>query len=418
MQYNTSIYLDRRKSSKKINTLFPVKLRLYSNLTKKAKLYPTGIDLSITDFEEIFNSDTKVRGKKKETKILVQRIQSNAEDVAKNLNPFTFETFEKKMFRAKDASINVKYHYQNKIKALKDNKQLSTASNYDLTLKTFDSFLKLKTKTTLKKLTFYDVTVDLLNKYEKYMTNDKERSLTTVSIYLRTLRTIFNDAIRENEIKREIYPFGKGKYQIPQTTQKKQALSKQQLAILFNAEPQTPEQEKAKDFWFFSYACNGMNMKDIALLRYENLNDDTIKYFRAKTINTKKGNLKEIRVFLNDYAKSIIEKYGHKTQTKKQVIFPIFLKDDDVAEQQRKIKNFTSFVNLHFNKLAKNNGFTFKISTYWARHSFATLSIQKGASMEFISDALNHSNLSVTKNYFAGFEDETKKEFAKNLMDF
>ncbi|WP_046744903.1 tyrosine-type recombinase/integrase [Kordia zhangzhouensis] len=418
MQYNTSIYLDKRKSSKKTNNLFPVKIRVYSTITKKKKLYPTGVDLSIEDFEDIFNSDKKFRGNKKEIEFHVRRIHSNAEDIAKNLNPFTFETFEKKMFRAKNASINIEHHYKEKIKAFKENEQLSSASNYDLALKTFDAFLKLKTKTILKNLTFYDITVDWLNKYEKYMINDKDRTTTTVSIYLRTLRTIFNDAIRENEIKKEIYPFGKGKYQIPTTTKSKKALSKEQITALFNAEPQTPEQVKAKDFWFFSYACYGMNMKDITLLRYENLTNNTIKYFRAKTTNTKKGNLKETEVFLNKYAKGIIKKYGHKTKTKKQFIFPIVLIDDDAAEQKRKIKNFTSFVNLHINKLAKNNGFTFNISTYWARHSFATLSIQKGVSMEFISDALNHSNMNVTKNYFAGFEDEAKKEFSNNLMDF
>ena len=38
--------------------------------------------------------------------------------------------------------------------------------------------------------------------------------------------------------------------------------------------------------------------------------------------------------------------------------------------------------------------------------------------MEFISEALNHSDLSVTQNYFAGFEDEAKKEFANTIMDF
>jgi hypothetical protein len=38
--------------------------------------------------------------------------------------------------------------------------------------------------------------------------------------------------------------------------------------------------------------------------------------------------------------------------------------------------------------------------------------------MEFISEALNHSDLSVTQNYFAGFEAETKKTFAKNIMNF
>ena len=68
--------------------------------------------------------------------------------------------------------------------------------------------------------------------------------------------------------------------------------------------------------------------------------------------------------------------------------------------------------------MAKDNKLPEDISSYWARHSFATNSLRKGASMEFISEALNHSDLSVTKNYFAGFEDEAKKDFANKLLDF
>jgi len=68
--------------------------------------------------------------------------------------------------------------------------------------------------------------------------------------------------------------------------------------------------------------------------------------------------------------------------------------------------------------LAVANKLPSDISFYYARHSFATNSLRKGASMEFISEALNHSDLSVTKNYFAGFEDEAKKEFANSIMNF
>lgn len=95
----------------------------------------------------------------------------------------------------------------------------------------------------------------------------------------------------------------------------------------------------------------------------------------------------------------------------------IELKEDSEA-QYKKIKNFTRLVNDYIKRIAKRYNLPKDISTYWARHSFASNSIRKGASMEFISEALNHSNLSVTKNYFAGFEDEAKKEFAKNILDF
>ncbi|HEY9220926.1 MAG TPA: site-specific integrase [Lutibacter sp.] len=420
MDFKTSLYLDTRKSKKNTSDLFPVKLQLYSTITKKQKFYPTGVDLQKEVFDDIFNTEKNVRGEKNELKIYLQSIVSRANEVAINIDNFTFEVFEKKMFRSKDANINIEYHYKNKIKTLKSFDQISTASNYDSSLKSLGTFLDSNGKSKIQNLTFYDITSGWLNKYESFMINDSDKSRTTVSMYLRALRTIFNDAINENEIKQETYPFGKGKgkYQIPTTTGKKKALTPQQLKILFEAKTETPEQEKAKDFWFFSYACNGMNIKDIALLKYKNIDGDKIKYYRAKTINTKKGNLKEINIFINDYSRSIINKYQGVNTNPDQLVFPIVKIIDDATEQKRKIKNFVSLINLHFNKIAKREGLDFKISSYWARHSFATVSIQKGASMEFISDALNHSSLNVTKGYFAGFEDETKKEFASKLMDF
>jgi integrase/recombinase XerD len=70
--------------------------------------------------------------------------------------------------------------------------------------------------------------------------------------------------------------------------------------LLFESEPKTEEQKKAKAFWFFSYACNGMNFKDIANLKYKDIEGDVIKFHRAKTKRTKKKKDKTT-VFLNDY---------------------------------------------------------------------------------------------------------------------
>ncbi|TXN36078.1 site-specific integrase [Flagellimonas hymeniacidonis] len=415
MDYNISYYLDKR--FERTDNTYSIKLRVYSNLVKKSKLFSTKRSLSVEDFERfIYNKNLK--GFKKDTKLELEALKVHAESIAKKLEPFTFEKFERRMYAKKNASINISHHYKNKIEALHYNEQLSTASNYDLSFKSLSKFVTANYKTLPENLTFYDITADWLEKYETFIVKNQKQSLTTVSIYLRMLRTVFNDAIRDNDIKQELYPFGKGKglYQIPATKKKKKALSQQQLAILFNAEPQTKDQEMAKDFWFFSYACNGANIKDIIQLKWDNLDGDCINYFRAKTINTKKGNLTEISIFLNEYALSIIERYGNKN--KNNYIFPVLKMDDDAMEQYRKTKNFTSFVNLHFNKLAKTQGFEFKISSYWARHSFATNAIRRGASMEFISDALNHSSLNVTKGYFAGFQDDVKKQFAKDLMNF
>jgi len=250
------------------------------------------------------------------------------------------------------------------------------------------------------------------------MTETKGRSLTTVSIYVRALRAIFNKAIDEKEIDREYYPFGKRRYQVPATRNIKKALSREQLKTLFHAEPETPEQQKAKDFWFFSYSCNGMNMKDIALLKFKDIQYDKVEFYRAKTRITSKGNLRPITAYLNDFSKGIIDRYGSDSKYPESLVFGIIRDSMTAKQQQIRIKAFTRFVNQHIKKLSKNNELPEEISTYWARHSFATNAVRNGATMEFIQESLGHENLSTTQTYFAGFDSDTKREFANTIMNF
>src|SRR5690606_22027585 len=113
---------------------------------------------------------------------------------------------------------------------------------------------------------------------------------TTVSMYLRALRTIFNRAIEAKTIEKDLYPFGVKRYEIPSSSNVKKAFDSSQLGALFKAVPKTPEQEKAKDFWFFSFVCNGMNIKDILHLKWKDIHDAQIVFIREKTKRTKKAN--------------------------------------------------------------------------------------------------------------------------------
>ncbi len=88
------------------------------------------------------------------------------------------------------------------------------------------------------------------------------------------------------------------------------------------------------------------------------------------------------------------------------------------AFQLTQIKNFTIFINQNFKKLASENDHPTNVYTYWARHSFATNAISKGATMAFVGDALYHKNPKTTIVYFAGFEEKSKRELALSLMDF
>ena len=412
--YKISIRLDNRR--KKQSEKYPIKLRVYGKDTQIEKWYSLGIDLTIDKFETIWvnGNSNNLRGTNKEIRLNLQAIETRANNEAKQMTVFDFGKFETKLFRKSSDKNNVKYHFDLVIQKNLENKKIGTAESYKYTLNSLAEFSKTKKKCEIEKLTFNAITVDWLKEYENFMVT-KGKSYTTVSIYTRTLRVVFNNAIESNDISKDVYPFGKNKYKIPRTKKVKKALNSKQLKTLFDVEVLNNNEQQAKDFWFFSYASNGMNFKDIAILKYSDINEDSFSYYRAKTFD-KTAEKTVITIYLTDFTKGIISKYGNKSKT--GFVFNIISNEDTAERQYKKIKNFTRLINDHIKRVAKRNDLPNDISTYWARHSFATNSLRKGASMEFISEALNHSDLNVTKNYFAGFEDEAKKEFANTLLDF
>lgn len=409
MNFKISCSLDQRRADS--NGFYPVRLRVYNSNTGKAKRYPTIFKFKSKDeFERLYRTDN-LRGSNKELHIQLHAIQKEAIETAASLSYFNFEDFERLMFNKDSKEKNINFFYQKRIERFLKKDSISTSKNYELALK---CLLRFHGKPILK---FEEVTVSWLEQFEKHCVEVENKSLTTVSIYVRTLRTVFNDAKADKTIKEELYPFGKRKYQIPAPKNTKKALSPTQLKVLFEAEPQTPEQEKAKSFWFFSYLSNGMNFKDILNLKYKNIDGDKLSFVRAKTSTTNRSS-KPITIYLNEYTKGVIEKYGNNDRSPDDYVFP-FLNSNMSSEQQYKVvKNFVSMVNQNFLKYAKSNGIEEKISSYWARHSFTTMAVRNGASMEMVGEAVGHTNTKTTMNYFKGFDDEAKREMSSKLLDF
>lgn len=412
---------------------YSVRLRI---IFDRIPLYFTvPVNTTVDVYEKIAKSlndrSFKLTSNEKQSQKTIYNYLNTAFDVISEQAEFSFPAFKKEMERRlfpNNASRenDVFSFYSQIINKNRSTGALGNASNYELSLRSIKKFLEYKKGKEPKSLKFPEITPAFLEEFERYMLRPlldekgevirRPLSRTTVSMYIRALRTVFNTAIDQKEITSDLYPFGRRKYTIPAPRGVKKALTQEQIKKLFEAVPRTKEQETAKDFWFFSYACNGMNVKDIALLTPEDVQGDRISYFRAKTINTSKADQKPVIVFLNDYSIHIIEKYSKKKPGK--YIFPILEEIMTEEEIHAKIKNFTRFINQHLQKLAAAEGLPNDISTYWARHSFASLAVRRGASMEFISEALNHHDLKTTQNYMAGFEEDIKKEFANNLMNF
>ena len=262
---------------------------------------------------------------------------------------------------------------------------------------------------------FVDINHDLLNRYERWMLK-KGNSATSVGIYLRSLRTLVNTAVREGAIDIKQYPFGKGRYQIPKGQNVKKALTiaEVQQIIQYKTVPGSTE-DKARDFWLLSYFCNGANMKDICRWRYRNIQGDKLVFYRAKTEYTSR-NPKPIVVVLTPQVNEIIRKWGNRKQTSDNYIFPILKPGIEPLEEKKTIDRFIHLVNDYMAKIADELGLNTNLTTYVARHTFSTILKRGGVPIAFISESLGHTDLRTTENYLGSFEDEQKREYAKLLL--
>lgn len=408
-QYFISIVLDKRNQKK--NGTYPVKLRVFTPTPRKQKLYSTVFEFTEKDFKSIW-ATVKPRKEFKPYRQKLQALETKAIEVAEKLSTFNFEDFERLMFnKSNNKELNVNYYFQKIIDDKYKRAKISTALGYK---NAFACVLRFHNKPVLN---FKDVTVSFLEQFESFCTETENKTTATTSIYLRNLRTVFNEAIRDKTISEDIYPFGKGKYQIKSGGKVKKALNKEQLKTLFEGNPETPEQAKAKAFWFFSYLCNGMNFHDILNLKCKDFKGDKITFIRAKTEKNSKE-LEPITVFLPDYAKQVLNDYGNPAGNPNDFIFDVLNTKQTPSEQRSKKQNFIRFTNQHFLKYAKSLGIDEPISTYWARHSFSTMLLRANEPIAVISEALGHTDIKTTMGYLAGFEDEVKKELPAKLLDF
>jgi integrase/recombinase XerD len=263
-------------------------------------------------------------------------------------------------------------------------------------------------------MSFGSVTPKWLLKYEKWMV-EQGRSITTVGMYCIALRTIFNMARSEKRkiIPKDLYPFGKDGYVIPTAKGRKLALTEAQKNKLLSFKTLDRNLRKALDYFTFSYYCSGINFADIAALKYKHIQEDVLIFDRTKTILTQR-NRDSIIVVLRDEAKEIIARQGNRSLNPDDYIFPI-LRDGLTPKQVAdKIHDFIKETNENLDLICSKLDLP-KVTTYWARHTFATIAKRKGASIEAIREALGHSSEKTTQAYLDSFDIETKKQIANML---
>ena len=442
MSTTTSIILDTRRVKK--TEKYPVKLRV--TFQRATEYYQTVFDLSKDEWQKLPAS--RVSNELQQIRDKLKEIESKSKAVIENLEPFSFADFEKNFiqshlnFRQRKKMIGfvtqnsdqfdyspfykkfpllletstkggtISYSYLIFIRKLIREGRISTAVSYHCSYVSLKKFRG--------DVHFTTITPSYLTEYENWL-KQQEISKSTIGIYLRPLRAIFNEAIEDGIIKREkCYPFGRRKYRIPSSKNVKKALELEdiQKIYFYKCDPDLPGEQQSRDYWLFSYFGNGMNPKDIANLKYKNIDGDYLTFERSKTERSLRSDPKPITVFLTDDMKTIIERLGNKNKSGNNYIFPILEHGLSPLRQYELIQNFVGVINNWMKRILNNLDINKKATTYVARHTFSTVLKRSGVSTEFIQEALGHTDLKTTENYLDSFGKEVKKEFANRLTSF
>ena len=396
-----SFFLDKSRPNTENRCL--IKMNIYCKPNKKR--YATNYHASEDEWVKLNSPNLRDANL-----LLIKRkmatLQENAEKSIQKIVPFSFDVFEEIFFTKTEVVSNstLKHWFENYIAKLKEKGSVGTAIAYRTTLNSLTLFKK--------NLHLLDITTKFLEDYEAFMVKEG-KSGTTISIYVRQLRAIINQAINEGVFPQEKYPFKK--YEIPSSQNIKKSLSDIEINKLTNHTPAKADEQKALDFWLLSYLCSGINFADIIQLKPSNIDGSYLNFIRQKTKNTKKKDLRPIKVGLHPRALAIIEKWKN-TESSNPYLFPILEDGLQPITVKHRCQRFIKWVNKRMENIRQELGIEQKIGTYAARHTFSTVMKRRGVSTEFIKESLGHSSIAVTENYLDSFNDDVKLDYTKFLI--
>jgi len=256
---------------------------------------------------------------------------------------------------------------------------------------------------------FKDVNYSFLKKLEEAHLS-AGYGYNSLSVKLRTIRAIYNKAINEEVAKAEWYPFNK--FKIKETKTKKRAISKEDILKIESYQPKFGTQEfHARNYFMFSFYMIGMNFTDLAYLKYSNIKNNRLEYHRKKT-----GRFYSLELY--DKPKAIIDIYKNNNfifvpdKSKDRYIFPI-IKREDPEDIRADIYNGLRLLNKYIRRIGRELDIDAHLTSYVARHSWASIGKALNIPLAVISDGLGHEDLSTTQVYLDELDKSTIDEASK-----
>ena len=261
-----------------------------------------------------------------------------------------------------------------------------------------------------EKLMFRQLTPEWVKRFEVSL-RERGCSWNTVSTYLRTLRAVYNRAVDQRKaayvphLFRSVYTGTRADHQ--------RALDGEDMKKVFTRLPKStaaPAVRTAQDLFILMFLLRGLPFVDLAYLRKSDLQGNVITYRRRKTGRS-------LSVTLTPEAMFLLQKYMNRDASS-PYLFPILRSREGTQEAYREYQLALRGFNYQLALLGKLLGLKDKLSSYAARHTWATTAYYCEIHPGIISEAMGHSSITVTETYLKPFHSKKIDEANRQIIDF
>lgn len=399
MSTNIKILLDNRRE--KADKTYPLILRIIH--LRKSTSIPLGYNLKETDWDA--NKSLVKNSYKGVTNVIrlnnfIQKQKLKAFDIINKLQESgeidsLSVTEIKARIVSKNDTISFYEFTKELIEELKNAERFSYAKSVNSTMIAVQRFKKNR-----------DFNFDKLN-YKFIIQFDNHLkglglSLNSIAVYMKTVKMIYNRAVKVGVAKNESYPFNG--YTIKTAKTKKRAIGRNIIELIEKLDlPKNTRIKHAQNYFLFSFYAIGINFVDIAELKLNNLVEGRLEYTRSKT-------KKEYSIKISEPLKKILKPYI-KEKTKDEYIFPIIQRIENPELKYRDIENKRLVYNKLLKKIADQCEIETNLTSYVSRHSWATIAKHKGVPVAVISEGMGHSDTRITEVYLDSFDKEVLDDF-------
>ncbi len=391
-----NLILDKRRENK--DNTYPLVFRIYTS--GKTRDLPTGIKM----LENKFNSKS---GEIIDDYIINNKLQTLKVEYLQKLNLYALKNRgvenaqEIKTFLEGKLSheYTIYSFWEEQISELNTTGKTGNARSYKIALSSISKNINLHK--TFDKLTYRNLIELEASLYVKGMTTNG------ISVYMRTLKAIYNKAINLEIVGYEHYPFRKFKIKKASTTPR--VINLAELKAYFNL--QLDKNSMYYKSWLIGkliFMLRGINSRDLLMLNQKNIKNGRIIYRRAKTK----------KIYSISILPQMMDVFKEFTPNEVSILSTVNesdIKDPiafvEIIAQKRKV------INAHLKKIGKMIGSNEPITTYVFRYSFSNIAKQMGYSKDMISEALGHNyGNSTTSHYLEQFHQDELDELTMKVI--